>query len=66
MISNLREKKKFKHEKTKMEASILCQICNLVFNFYLFILLLLLLLLLLFFFFCLQGKRRELKNKNKK
>ena len=59
MISNLREKKKFKHEKTKMEASILCQICNLVFNFYLFILLLLLL-------FCLQGKRRELKNKNKK
>ena len=64
MISNLREKKKFKHEKTKMEASILCQICNLVFNFYLFILLLLLLLLLLFF--CLQGKTRELKNKNKK
>ena len=37
-----------------MKASpiILCQISNLVFNFY-------------FYFFCLQGKRRETKNKNK-
>ena len=56
MISNLREKKNFKHEKTKMEASILCQICNLVFNFYLFILLLLLLFLFLFLFFVFKGK----------
>ena len=37
-----------------MKASpiILCQISNLVFNFY-------------FYFFSLQGKRRETKNKNK-
>ena len=38
-----------------MKASpiILCQISNLVFNFY------------FYFFFCLQGKRQETKNKNK-